>query len=461
MPSLLPPGLLPPGLLAGALPAAATPTTARASLPSGDNNNSFSRQLEQSRLRAQQDGQASPTRAATRPQGPPPPPAAARPPNKAPEAPRNEASRPDAQRATPPRGARQGPPAHRPDSTAAPTDGAAANDKAANDAKTVAGPNDGLATGSPLAVPTEPAPPATPPADSASAEATTPGHPSASWPPGALDASAWVATAGSTPDAVQGGTLVPDTLVGPSSASASSKPDPRDAARLGAAGGAEPGRWQHAQAAAALAEGRVAGGEGIASRTDETLALAATEHSQSGIDRSGAAAGLPGALGAATSIAARAGETAQASLATPATSPEFRAALGAQVSYLARAGVQEAELHLNPAELGPVSIQIVLDGQQAQVNFGADSALTRQIIESGMPELASALRDAGLTLTGGGVSQHAGGQRQDADGSGAARDGSANGGFDPAAADEPSPAHAAQIERSAARAARGGVDLYA
>src|SRR6185436_20526917 len=79
---------------------------------------------------------------------------------------------------------------------------------------------------------------------------------------------------------------------------------------------------------------------------------------------------------------------------------------------LAGNGVQRAELHLNPAEMGPVSVQIVVDGAHARVDFGADLAASRQAIENGLPELASALRDAGLTLTGGGVSQHARGQSQ-------------------------------------------------
>ncbi|HEX6707087.1 MAG TPA: flagellar hook-length control protein FliK [Albitalea sp.] len=99
-------------------------------------------------------------------------------------------------------------------------------------------------------------------------------------------------------------------------------------------------------------------------------------------------------------------------LPTPVTQPEFREALGVQVSLLAREGVQRAELHLNPADMGPISVQIALDGTRAQVDFGADSFATRQVIESGLPELAAALRDAGFTLTGGGVSQHPRGQSQ-------------------------------------------------
>ena len=104
-------------------------------------------------------------------------------------------------------------------------------------------------------------------------------------------------------------------------------------------------------------------------------------------------------------------ETLSVQVATATHAPEFREALGVQVSLLARDGVQSAELHLNPAEMGPISVRIVMDGAQARVDFGADSAATRELIETGLPELATALRDAGFTLAGGGVSQHSPGSQ--------------------------------------------------
>jgi flagellar hook-length control protein FliK len=103
-------------------------------------------------------------------------------------------------------------------------------------------------------------------------------------------------------------------------------------------------------------------------------------------------------------------------MATPIDDPQFPRAFGVQVSVLARDGVQQAELHLNPAEMGPVSVQIVMDGTQARIDFGADAAGTRQLIEHSLPELAAALREAGLTLTGGGVSQHSSSGRDDGTG---------------------------------------------
>ena len=142
-------------------------------------------------------------------------------------------------------------------------------------------------------------------------------------------------------------------------------------------------------------------------------------------------------------------------LATPLASPEFAQALGVQMSVLASDGVQRAELQLNPAEMGPVSVQIVIDGTSARVDFGADLAATRRAIEAGLPELAGALRDAGFTLTGGGVSQHSGGRS-------GAPDTPGNTGRDSAShrsADAGSGLAQAAPQRRAITA--GGVDLYA
>ncbi len=138
---------------------------------------------------------------------------------------------------------------------------------------------------------------------------------------------------------------------------------------------------------------------------------------------------------------------------TPLASPEFAQALGVHMSVLASTGVQRAELQLNPAEMGPVSVRIVIEGTSARVDFGADLAATRQVIEAGMPELAGALRDAGFTLAGGGVSQHSGGrngspQTPHDTGNGGRRDAEAEG-------------TAAQLAPQRRKVAAGGVDLYA
>ncbi len=117
---------------------------------------------------------------------------------------------------------------------------------------------------------------------------------------------------------------------------------------------------------------------------------------------------VQGLLGGAAGAVPRGFDAATlAPIALPAAlhSPEFAQVLGAQVSVLARDGVQHAELHLNPAEMGPISVHIRIDDTAARVDFHAGAAATREVIERGLPELASALREQGLTLAGGGVFQ--------------------------------------------------------
>ena len=166
-----------------------------------------------------------------------------------------------------------------------------------------------------------------------------------------------------------------------------------------------------------------------------------------------AAAATAGALAPAPTAGTEVAAPAAVPIAAPVTAPDFAQELGLRLSLLARDGVQQAELHLNPAEMGPVSVQIVMDGTQARVDFGADMAATRQAIEAGLPELASALRDAGFTLAGGGVSQHARGRGDGGDADASGRERGARSAVD------------SEVKRVATTARRivtqGGIDLFA
>lgn len=139
----------------------------------------------------------------------------------------------------------------------------------------------------------------------------------------------------------------------------------------------------------------------------------------------------------------------QVSLDTPVNRPEFRDELAAQVSSFAHDGIQGAVLNLNPAEMGPITVQIVLDGTQATVDFQALQPATRELIESSLPALASALHAEGLTLSGGSV----GDQRAPSQGGQDARGGSqGDAGVEPLAG--------ASVQASARRT-EGVLDLYA
>jgi len=139
----------------------------------------------------------------------------------------------------------------------------------------------------------------------------------------------------------------------------------------------------------------------------------------------------------------------QVSLDTPVNRPEFRDELAAQVSSFAHDGIQQAVLTLNPAEMGPITVQIVLDGTQATVDFQALQPATRELIEASLPALASALHGEGLTLSGGSV----GDQRAPSQG-----DQDARGGRQGLADADPM---SSTPVRAAARRTEGVLDLYA
>ena len=158
------------------------------------------------------------------------------------------------------------------------------------------------------------------------------------------------------------------------------------------------------------------------------------------------------APGTASTGAAGTPVTAEARLPASPGSPEFGSQFGAQLTTFVRAGVEHARLHLNPAEMGPVSVQIRLDGQMAIVHLGTDNPQTRQALEQAMPLLAGNLREAGLTLSGGGVfDQRGAGGQSDADPAAAAR----------RPADDGEAQSASSLRGPAPAQRRGVVDLVA
>ena len=71
-----------------------------------------------------------------------------------------------------------------------------------------------------------------------------------------------------------------------------------------------------------------------------------------------------------------------------------------QVSYWVGRGAQNAELEVEGLGEGPVKVSIELQGQEARVEFRADQAQTRQVLQDAMPHLRELLEREGLVLSG-------------------------------------------------------------
>ncbi len=185
---------------------------------------------------------------------------------------------------------------------------------------------------------------------------------------------------------------------------------------------------------AAAGNGQWPGTEGVAPGSTPGLGSPTIEHTATPIDSS---APSPGPT---------------ATVDEPVGSEGFAGALGARVAILAREGLEQARLNVHPAELGPIALRLALDGTQVRVDMSADVASTRQALEQALPELASALRDAGFTLAGGGVFHQAPGDHRDPPAFARVPDTDARG-DGPAERSAPTPTRT--VER------RGLVDLYA
>jgi len=83
-----------------------------------------------------------------------------------------------------------------------------------------------------------------------------------------------------------------------------------------------------------------------------------------------------------------------------------------RVLWMTGRGIQNAEIRLNPAELGPIRVQVSIENDAAQLAFSAQNPITREAIEQMMPKLREMLSESGLSLGGSTVSD---GDRADAD----------------------------------------------
>lgn len=76
----------------------------------------------------------------------------------------------------------------------------------------------------------------------------------------------------------------------------------------------------------------------------------------------------------------------------------FGEALGERLSWMIRDGLQQAEITLNPRELGPIRIALTMQGDAAQLGLQADHPWTRQTIEDALPRLKDLLAEQGVQL---------------------------------------------------------------
>jgi flagellar hook-length control protein FliK len=109
-----------------------------------------------------------------------------------------------------------------------------------------------------------------------------------------------------------------------------------------------------------------------------------------------AAAGLHGTQPSFTEVKTQA--AAQAAIQSPLNSAQFAPELSAKVMVMAKDQLDMAQLQLNPKEMGPVTVQLSLNGTEATVAFAAAAPETRAAIEAALPVLKDMMLESGLNL---------------------------------------------------------------
>ncbi len=98
--------------------------------------------------------------------------------------------------------------------------------------------------------------------------------------------------------------------------------------------------------------------------------------------------------------------TSSLSIATPVQHPQWNQSLGQSVQWMVNNNIQQADIKLNPPDLGMLDIRISVNNDQASVTFSAPNSAVRDALESAMPRLREMLEESGISLTDVNVSEH-------------------------------------------------------
>ncbi len=85
-------------------------------------------------------------------------------------------------------------------------------------------------------------------------------------------------------------------------------------------------------------------------------------------------------------------------ISTPVNNKQWGADLSQRVGLMLNNGQQVAELRLNPARLGSVSIRLQLDEDKASISFVTQNQAVKEAIELSLPKLRDQLQQQGLEL---------------------------------------------------------------
>lgn len=147
--------------------------------------------------------------------------------------------------------------------------------------------------------------------------------------------------------------------------------------------------------------------------------------------------------------------TTQTQVDVPVGKPGWSSAVVDKLMWFSAQQISSAEIHLNPAELGPLSVRIATHQEQATVYFTSHHATVREALDQALPRLREMFESQGMQLLDAGV-----GDQQARQQAGTRRDMAGNPGGLPHGGDEAEAGEGAG-RQVAVRLPLGLVDAYA
>ncbi|MEZ5542627.1 MAG: flagellar hook-length control protein FliK [Pseudomonadota bacterium] len=100
-------------------------------------------------------------------------------------------------------------------------------------------------------------------------------------------------------------------------------------------------------------------------------------------------------------------------ISVPVGQPGWGRAMAEQVVWFANQNIHSASLKLSPQHLGPLELQLHMDGERASIVFSSQHAAVRDALESSLPRLRDMFAEQGLNLVNVNISHQEGGSGQD------------------------------------------------
>lgn len=190
--------------------------------------------------------------------------------------------------------------------------------------------------------------------------------------------------------------LVTRSVTDAGAATIAARPD-TGAAVSASAGDARQGR--HSPAVNALAGAATAATTAAASSAAKPApADAFTPTMASAVESSSAATVSAVALPAAVRTSAMPAPQQVVTVPHAPETPEWKQSVSQHIAVFSRNGLHNAEIRLNPEDLGSMHISLRLKQDQAQIHIVTEHAHVRQAMEQAMPQLRAAMAESGIQL---------------------------------------------------------------